>query len=163
MSAMMSNFIQDKRLSALRRLRTALVVVIITLLIWLAADRNVATTQDFELRVRLTSGSPDRYVGFARPPYELPLTVELKGKRGRLLEFQKLIDERNVFTINFGDTRKTGTQPIPISTQDDLVPRIRDLQDLRLSVVSVTPKTVDVRIDKYEAKSDTASTAAISK
>ncbi len=151
---MLSNFVQDKPLAALKRLRTAFVVVVITLLIWLAADRNVATTEEFQFRVRLTTSEPDRYVGFARPPYELPLTVELKGRRGRLLEFQKLIDGQRAFTINLGDTRKTSTQPIAISTQDDLIPRIRDLQDLRLSVVSVTPRTVDVRIDRYETRPD---------
>lgn len=141
-------------MTPLKRLRSGAVVVVITFLIWLAADRNVAEEKTYTLSVRLSSNESNRYVGFARAPFEYPLNVTLKGKRGRLMEFERRMEQLGAFTINLGDTHKTSPRPVSISTQNDLIPRIRDLQDLRLSVVEVAPATVDVRIDDYETRQD---------
>ncbi|MBX3394756.1 MAG: hypothetical protein KF841_05270 [Phycisphaerae bacterium] len=131
------------------RTRTALAVIGITLLIWLAADQNVAIEEEFEMTVRLAADSRDRYAGFAEPPYARVLKVKLNGRRNRLRDFRRLTDAGTVFTAVIDRTMPSSTSPRSFSVVEDVLPGISELRESRLAIRSVEPSTVEAIVDGY--------------
>ncbi|MFQ5412396.1 MAG: hypothetical protein ACE5EC_08850, partial [Phycisphaerae bacterium] len=131
-----------------RKINNAVVVVVITFLIWFAADQNVLEVQDFTLPIRLTSDDPDRYTGFAEPPYRKRVTVKMKGRRRRLREFAELVEDRKRFEVNLGSSKPISPDPQPLATLDDIVTKMKDYHKSKLSVIAAHPDVVTARIDR---------------
>ncbi|MCG8404069.1 MAG: hypothetical protein MI923_02605 [Phycisphaerales bacterium] len=136
-----------------RKFKTAMVVTLITLLIWYAADMNVSETTPFSIQIRLTSADPDRYAGLVTEgPYEQTITVDLKGRRRRLRDFRDLLEKTGVVTIEIDRSQPTSVEPQELSTIDDVLPRMKELQESWLNIDNATPKTLKARIDEIETR-----------
>lgn len=131
------------------RLKTALAVIGITLLIWLAADQNVSIEEEFEMTVRLAADSRDRYAGFAEPPYARVFKVKLNGRRNRLRDFRRLTDSGTVFTAVIDRTMPSASSPRSFSVLEDLLPGVAELRESRLAIRSVDPSNVEAIVDGY--------------
>ncbi|MFQ5501156.1 MAG: hypothetical protein ACE5EQ_02525 [Phycisphaerae bacterium] len=131
-----------------RKINNAVVVIVITFLIWFAADQNVLLEQDITIPIRLTSGHPDRYAGFSEPPYQKQVTVRLRGRRRRLREFKSLVENQKVFYVNVGSSKPTSASVQSLSTLDDIVMKMEAYRKSKLSVVAVQPKVLGARIDR---------------
>ncbi|MFQ5430250.1 MAG: hypothetical protein ACE5E1_08075 [Phycisphaerae bacterium] len=132
-----------------KKIKSAAAVVSITLLIWYAADQNVSEQELFSITVRVKSADPNRYAGLAEYPYKQALAVTLHGTRSRLREFNELARSRDVFVVEVDRSRPSGPATQALSTVDDIVRRIPEIRELRLSVRSVRPETLEARIDDY--------------
>lgn len=128
--------------------RTGFVAAIITLLIWFAADRNVTEEETFEFQVRLKSSDPQRYVSFAEPPFQKTISFTASGVRSRLREFRELLLIQPVFVVDIA--KSTGVRPQELSTGDDILRRIKEVRNARLSISNIQPKSFLARIDRYE-------------
>lgn len=131
------------------KIKTAMVVVSITLLIWLAADQNVAVEEEFQLKVRLAGDNPDRYAGFASPPYQREFIVKLKGRRNRLREFRRASESGEPLLATIDRSMPTSSSPRPVSVSEEILSGIKEIRESRLTVSSVEPETADVIVDKY--------------
>ena len=145
---------QSKQPGIWRRFRAAFVVVVITLLIWFAADQNVTIGQSFDIPIRLSVTDKDRYAGFAESPFQRVLTVTMRGRRRRLQEFGDLINSRPVFVLNVNSSKPIGSEPQSLSVVDDILLEMPEILESRLSIESVDPATLRVRIDDYVSVED---------
>jgi len=136
------------------KIKTAGVVVVITFLIWFAADQNVMEPETFGIPVRLASNSPDRYAGLAGAPYQTTLRVTLRGRRRHLQDFAELLKSRPVFVANIDESKPTSDRPQSISAIDDVLATIKPIQESRLAIASVEPMTLLARIDEYQRVTD---------
>lgn len=140
--------------AAWRSVRSAVVVVAFTFLIWFAADQNVLEIKTFPITVRLASENHDSYVGFAEPPYERTITLTVSGRRRRLAEFAEAVQAPAVFKVGFDGSRLVKDEPQLVSTLDDVLMKIREVSQSRLTIRNVEPRDLQVRIDGYETLSD---------
>ncbi len=136
-----------------RGVRTAAVVVVISCLIWYAADLNVSMTEEFKISVRLESDDEDVYVSLAEPPFVRELKVVLKGRRVNLQEFGREHDS-GVLTVQLDQPKQIFPEPQELLSDDDVLMKIPLIRQSRLTVDSVAPPTLLVRIDKYETLED---------
>jgi|GEM_PF-1737741 len=132
------------------KIKTATVVVVITFLIWFAADQNVMEPESFGIPIRLASADPDRYAGLAEAPYQVTLRVTLRGRRRHLQDFAEQLKSQSVFVANIDESKPTSKTPQPISVIDDVLSTIKLIQESHLAIASVEPMTLSARIDKYE-------------
>lgn len=130
-------------------IRSFLVVTVITILIWFAADRNVSEEQSFQIAVRVVSEDPDRYAALAAPPYQATLTVRMVGRRRLLQEMADLLNKNTVFEAALDRDEEPGIHPRAISSRE-LVAQIKTLEDVTWSIKNVEPATVDIVVDAYE-------------
>ncbi len=135
--------------------KNALVIIVTTLLIWFVADQYVREVQDFPVTVQVVSNSPDRYAAIDNQAHQITLNVEMAGRRGQLNAFEKLIKSKTVFQAKIDD-RPSGTKPQSISAIDDILRKIKEISEARVSIKDVRPRTVKVIIDDYEVVSDVA-------
>ncbi len=131
------------------KIKTGLAVSSITLLIWLAADQNVAIDEEFTVSVRLTSPEQDRYAGFAEAPYQRTFTVKMKGRRNRLREFGRLVDSGEGLLAVIDRSTPTSSDPRTLNVADDILSRVKEIRESRLTVLSVDPENADVIVDRY--------------
>lgn len=132
------------------KLKSQIVVVVITVFIWMAADQNVREEQTFRVSVRPAARESERYVAIAEPPYQVVLDVTMAGRRRQLKEFADLVASKAVFEAFIDESKESSPLPQSISTETDLINKIREFKDARVVVKSVFPRTVSVRIDDYE-------------
>ncbi len=137
-----------------RSVRSAIVVLAITFLIWVAADQNVLETTTFPITVRLASENRDTYIGFAEPPYERMLTVTVSGRRRRLGEFVERLKATAVYEVRLDGSQRVAIAPQSLSASDDVLSKIRDVRESRLNIRNVEPRDLLVRIDSYETLPD---------
>lgn len=129
-------------------IKSFLIVAIITILIWFAADRNVSEEQSFQIAVRVVSGDPDRYAALAAAPYQTTLTLRMVGRRRLLQEMTDLFSAKTVFESTFDRSEEAGSKPRLISSME-VVAHIKRLQDVLWSIRSVEPASVAVLVDDY--------------
>ena len=131
------------------KIKTICVVVVITFLIWFAADQNVMEPESFTISVRLASTDPDRYVSLAEAPYQVTLRVTVRGRRRHRQDFAELLKSQSVFVANIDESKPTSKTPQSISVIDDVLSTIRPIQESRLAIASVEPMTLSALIDEY--------------
>lgn len=125
-------------------------IVVTTVFIWLVADQYVREEQPFQIRARLLSGSPDRYVAVAEPPFEVTLDLMLSGRRKHLKEFADVVASRDVFEAIINPTGVSRPEPQFLAVENDVLPSVKELRKSRLLVKSVSPSSLSVIIDEYE-------------
>lgn len=135
-----------------RKIKTALVVLLITFLIWYVADLNVAEDGTFQITIRLTSADPNRYAALAAPPYQRTIEVKLRGRRRRLRNFRALVEDTEVFDVEIDRSKSSGNEPLELSTIDDVLTKVTDLQESRLTIVEAVPRLLVARIDEMVTK-----------
>ena len=116
----------------------------------MAADQNVREEQTFRVSARLASRESDRYAAIAEPPYQVVLDVTVTGRRRQLKEFADVLASKAVFDAFVDESRESSPLPQSISTETDLISKIKEFKDARVVVKSVFPRAVSVRIDDYE-------------
>lgn len=136
------------------KIKSTSVVVLITFLIWFAADQNVMEPESFGIPIRLISADPDRYAGLAEAPYQVTLRVTLRGRRRHLQDFSEQLKSESVFVANIDESKPTSKTPQSISVIDDVLSTIKPIQESRLAIASVEPMTLLARIDEYEHVTD---------
>lgn len=130
--------------------KSHLVLVVVTIFIWMAADQNVREEQSFRIPVRLTSSAAERYAAFAEPPYQTVLDVTMLGRRRLLREFADLVKSKPVFEAILDESKPASPEPQSLFTEADIFHAIREFDAARVVSKSVLPRTVLVRIDDYE-------------
>lgn len=133
-----------------RKLRTALVVVVITLLIWIAADQWVTTDVPVSITIQPISLSSERYVGLAEPPFHRAIKITLRGRRSRIESFRQKYEapQGDVIKVALDDLQAPSTQVDTIDVREYI---LRNVPELRLAgnVVSAEPEKLNIRIDDY--------------
>ena len=142
--------------TGLRKVRTALVVVVITFLIWFAADQFVLMPEKFVIPVRVVSADSNRYAALADAPFQR-VSVEMRGRRRRLREFGEAVKAAKAqgdhFVVDIDASRPTSPEPQAISTLDDVLLRLEEFRGSRLTINEVEPERLMVRIDDYVTRS----------
>ncbi len=136
---------------AWKPVRSALLVVIFTLFIWLVADQYVRDQRSFSITVKLNSSDPNRYAAIAEAPFEVTLHMTLEGRRRQLARFADVVASKNYFeAIIDSDDELSDTEPQLLAVKADVLYRIREIRDSGLTVVSVSRESVLARIDEYD-------------
>ncbi|MBK8267017.1 MAG: hypothetical protein IPK83_01400 [Planctomycetes bacterium] len=130
------------------RTKSVLVIVSITMLIWLAADQNVALEEECTIVVQLGSDVSDRYAGFAESPFSREFTLKLKGRRNRLRDFTRYADSNALLTAYVDKDMPTSSEARTV-TMDKILSGIHELKEHRLTLLSVVPNEVKVLVDEY--------------
>lgn len=131
-----------------RYVRSGTVIVVITLLIWFAADQGVMTEEPIGVSVVFTSQNPDVYVGLTQPPAQREYKITIKGRRRRITELKSLLAVQSPLEIRSDETRGPRSEPYQLSVRDDL---LRNVQVIRQtgSITKCTPSEESLRIDSY--------------
>lgn len=132
--------------SITQAIRTALVVLVITLLIWVAADQSVTVEEAFTLTIRPTSLRRDTYVAFAEPPFQRDVDVRIRGRRRRLDELRLWLAGRGVIEIPVDAAESDA--PIEFAVRDNLLRSIGEIRRAGV-VLDTAPEQVALRIDRY--------------
>lgn len=129
-------------------MRSATVVVVITLLIWFVADQGVMTDDSVSVPVVFSSQNPEVYVGLTQPPAQREYKVNIRGRRRRITELKALLAVRESLEIRMDEARAPRIEPYQLSVRDDL---LRNLRTLRItgSILKATPAEESIRIDSY--------------
>lgn len=136
------------------QIKSLIVVVVITGFVWMAADQNVQEEQSFVVPLRVITRDPNRYIALVKPPKQVTVQVTMSGRRRHLQAFAELIRTEGVFEAVIDETRPTRPEPQTLSTQDDLLKKIRGMGDSHLMVKSVSPSEVSVIVDEFVEVSD---------
>jgi hypothetical protein len=131
------------------KIRSGVAVVVITALIWLAADQNVMEDQTFQVPVRLASEDVHRYVAFSDPPYQYTFNVTLHGRRRHLKDFADALGSKILFEAVLDPARETSLSPQVLESKE-ILSRIKPLADSGLKIASVEPAHVSAYIDEFE-------------
>jgi hypothetical protein len=138
-----------------RGIRTGLVVVVITLLIWIAADQWVTVVQEFSVTIQPVSTSRDRYIALTEPPYQRTIKIELRGRRSRIDTFRSRYEAPagEVIRIPIDDIGPERMEPYELAAKSEL---LRYVPDIRLTgvVVSTDPEKLSVRINRFVEVAD---------
>jgi methyl coenzyme M reductase subunit D len=130
--------------------KSHLVLAVVTVFIWMAADQNVREEQSFKIPVRLTAGTAERYAAFSEPPYQVVLDVTMVGRRRLLREFANLVNSKSAFEAVVDESKSSSLEPQSLFTEADIFHNIREFNAARVVAKSVSPRTALVRIDDYE-------------
>ncbi len=129
-------------------MRSASVVVVITLLIWFVADQGVMTDEPVSVPVIFTSQNPEIYVGLAQPPAQREYKVTIRGRRRRITELKAQLAARDTLEIRMDESRAPRSEPYQLSVREDLLRNVRDLR-IAGSILKATPEEETLRIDSY--------------
>ena len=88
------------------KLKQNIVVIVITIFIWMAADQNVREEQTFRIAARLVSRESDRYAAIAEPPYQVVLDMTVAGRRRQLKEFADVLASKAVFEAYVDESKE---------------------------------------------------------
>jgi hypothetical protein len=132
------------------KFKSLFVVIVMTVFIWMAADQNVREEQVFRVSVRLAARASERYASVAEPPYFVGLDVTMTGRRRQLKAFADLLTSKAVFEAIVDESKVSNPLPQSLSTETDIISKIKEFKDAPVVVKSVFPRTVSVLIDDYE-------------
>lgn len=136
------------------KFKSAAVVVIITFMIWFAADQNVKEERTYQVTVRMVSETPDRYAAIAELPHQVTFNVTLDARRRRLQEFSELINSKPVFEAVATRDEEAGSKPRVMSARD-ILNLVKEIDDFGVGYISrVEPTGVMVLIDEYRTVND---------
>jgi hypothetical protein len=137
-------------------IKTFIVVAVVTAFVWLAADQNVQEEQSFKIPVRVVTRDPNRYVALVKPPQQALLKVTMSGRRRHLKAFAEAVASQGVFEAVMDDSKVSRREPQPLSTEDELLKRIKAVSESHLVVKAVEPRAVSVMIDEFQEIPDIA-------
>ena len=124
-------------------MRNIFFVVIITLLIWIYADMDVADDVNYRATLVLTTGDSQEVA--LVPPEEVPLKFTLRGTRRSLREFQDYLDQKGA-TIEYDVSRfEPGTRE---ALTEDVLNQSDTLNRLGLLMVSAAPSKITFSLEK---------------
>ena len=138
------------------RIKSFAVVAVVTGFVWLAADQNVQEEQSFKVPVRVVSSDANRYVAFAKPAQQVTLKVTMSGRRRHLKAFGEVIGAQGVFDAVVDESKAPRKEPQSLSSEDEILKRIKAIGESRLVVKAVDPRTVSVIIDAFADLPDIA-------
>lgn len=124
-------------------MRNMFFVVIITLLIWVYADMDVADDVDYRATIVLTTGNSQEVA--LVPAEEVPLKFTLRGTRRSLREFQDYLDQKGSM-IEYDVSRfEPGTRE---ALTEDVLNQSDTLDRLGLLMVSAAPSKITFSLEK---------------
>ncbi len=134
-----------------KKLKSAAVVITLTVFIWLVADQGVREEKSFPISIRLTSETPERYASFAEPPFQMAVHVLFEGRRRQLRAFEDMLKSKAFLEAYVTETQLPGSEPRPVSTERDVLYQVKEVRRAGLVVKSVSPETALVMIDTYQS------------
>ncbi|MFH1417513.1 MAG: hypothetical protein ABII12_04405 [Planctomycetota bacterium] len=134
-----------------KKVKSAAVVITLTVFIWLVADQGVREEKSFPISVRLNSDTSERYASFAEPPYQIAMHVLFEGRRRQLRAFEDLLKSKALLDANVNETQLPGSEPRSVSTERDVLYQVKEVRQAGLVVKSVSPETALVLIDTYQS------------
>lgn len=138
----------------LEKLKSAAVVVIITFMIWFAADQNVKEERSYPVTVRIVSETADRYAAIVEIPHQITFNVTLDARRRRLQEFSDLVNGKPVFEAVVTRDEEPSSKPRVMSARD-VLNLVKEIDDFGIGYISrVDPAGVTVLIDDYRTVND---------
>ncbi len=131
------------------RVRHFLVVVVITWLVWYAADRRVTDREDFTLRIAVRTTDPLTTASIESPkPSEVKATLE--GTRGRLDAFNAWLSKNQSAVIEYVLGSASSDPGQKQVASDELLAASRVIRDSGLDVIFVRPPLITLRVDRLE-------------
>lgn len=132
--------------------QSSTIVVLITALIWIAADLNVSEQRDISIPIRVVAASgeePSRYVAIAQPPYQTDLLATLSGRRINLDKFEDKIGAEQFLKVRIDKSTESSAEPQQIGSLN-LLKQIKAIKDLKLSIISAkAPLEIPVLVSDY--------------
>ncbi|MBN2563027.1 MAG: hypothetical protein JXQ75_19050 [Phycisphaerae bacterium] len=132
-----------------KKVKSFLVVVVITVLIWLVADQNVQKEQLFRIPVHVSSRDPDRYAAIYGPSKQVTLHVMMSGRRRHLKAFGELVNATGVFELVIDRGQASGSKPQTLSAENDILRGIEAIRQSPVTIKSVSPPNVQVIVDDF--------------
>jgi len=132
----------------IERIKSAIVLVAVTVMIWLVADQYVEQSRSFTIQVQVVSSQPEIYASLADPPHQASITFTARGRRIRLLEFSQLVESTVLFEAPVRPSVDAAAAPQSIPTED-LINRIREVRSSKLFIDEVRPRSLEVIVDEY--------------
>ncbi len=128
-------------------LKTMALVVPLTILIWVYAERAQSTQERLLVSFDVYTTNPSQYASVAdrddAPLADTPFTVEVEGSRSAIQQLKPQLDRR--LLLELSDTYQAESEPTL-----SVVALLNSYQPIRqagVTVTSATPSTVKVRID----------------
>ena len=135
--------------AAWERAKSVLVALTVTAMIWLVADQNVQEQEVFRVPVRVSTRDPNRYAAIAKSSQQVTLQVTMAGRRRHLKAFADLVSATPVFEAFVDEAKTPRPEPQALSSADDILGRIKAVNESHLTIRSVVPRSVPVLIDVF--------------
>jgi len=130
-------------------------VALFTLLIWFAADQNVEDERTYEFMIRAVSADPGRYVNLVEQGGQVKVRLTLKGLRRHLDAFENTVTKTPVMEAVIDSTEEASLLEKLPQTKELLL-KVREIDESKLRIMSVTPESVKLRVDEFEVIPDVA-------
>lgn len=130
-------------------LRNFVWIVVVTTLVWVYADMEFTTEQDFRVAVHLTTGGAETLslVPMGDGNQNIEVTFKLQGNRGQLDSFARWLNDRNS-TLNF-DVSRYGPSKTPMTEGvSAALERMANLSKRGLTFLWSDPATISFRLDR---------------
>jgi len=125
--------------------RTLLWVVLVTLLVWVYADTEVAGTEQVVFTVRLTTGNSADLMLLSKPDHKV--TFKVRGPRGTVRRFAAK-HSNTVLVFDVSKSVRPG-KDVAIPTADIIKSQIPEIVEQGLEILSPSPSAITgVHIDK---------------
>ena len=127
--------------------RNFLWVVFVTVLVWIYADMEFTTDQDFRVTLRLTTGSAEglMLLPMTEAGRNIELTFKLQGNRSQLDSFQRWLNDQK-FVLTYDVSRK---EPKPhVENVREALDQSVDFSKRGLTFVWADPTTFSYRLDR---------------
>lgn len=118
-------------------------IAVITILIWVWADLRFVDSAEFKATIVIdSSANPDLIVASDR---NIEVAFKLEGNRAALDKFQRdLLEKSSIIKYDISTFSSSNS---PQSTSD-MITRAQDLSKLGITVMSASPSSVTIQIDK---------------
>jgi len=124
------------------RIRNALWILLVSVLIWIYADMQHTETQEITAYVVLYTTNPDQTI---TSPTRIKVVFTLVGSRKNLEAFRDKHSNRDLLKFDLAKAGPGSGGAIPTLK---ILRQTPDLVKLGLSVQSVSPETIEVRLDE---------------
>lgn len=138
------------RQKTLELLKTMTLVVPLTVLIWIYAERAQTSTEKATIFFNVTTGAPDQWASLVDD--RAPVTVELSGSRSKVdalkSELERISSERRLY-VALNAAYASGTSPEV--TVADLLNNYPSVRASGVTVTSASPPTVRIRLEELKS------------
>lgn len=130
-------------------LRNLVWIVVVTTLVWVYADMEFTTEQDFRVTIRLTTGGAESLslVPVGDGGQNIDVNFKLQGNRGQLDAFARWLNDRSgtmMFDVSHYSPSKTPTT----ETVSTVLDRLVNLSKRGLTYLWSDPATISFRLDR---------------
>lgn len=128
--------------------RNLLWVLLVTALVWVYADMEFTTEQDYRLTVRLTTGSAENltFVSSDDAGLNIDMTFKLQGNRSQLDTFRRWLNDRNGVLAYDVSRYQPGKEAITDSA-GSVLDRIVNFPKQGLTLLWANPATISFHLD----------------